>query len=296
MDFTLSPDRPPPRPPLNRYREKIGLRAYYRVELISRGVLVSGGWACDRPRRNWRNETFWKVSSSIFILRKKRSFPPLDRPKSNIEYAHIFRAHIFVRKISDVFGNFQFSRARDKTWGDKIRGIRYKSICRAKSCGGEEAKRREEAVSASKAQLSTDGWRAQGEEGISFVSFFLSLYKNKRIFERNGTKTWISLCSNQIIRFNDYIEVTQAHDYDRRADKPWTRLTPKDKAAIRKELNEFKSSEMAVHEDSRHLTRYASGIQFFFACSFVSFLQVRNKFIYLLEWNFDYLTKNFEIK
>lgn len=174
--------------------------------------------------------------------------------------------------------------------------IRYKSICRAKSCGGEEAKRREEAVSASKAQLSTDGWRAQGEEGISFVSFFLSLYKNKRIFERNGTKTWISLCSNQIIRFNDYIEVTQAHDYDRRADKPWTRLTPKDKAAIRKELNEFKSSEMAVHEDSRHLTRYASRIQFFFACSFVSFLQVRNKFIYLLEWNFDYFTKNFEIK
>lgn len=59
----------------------------------------------------------------------------------------------------------------------------------------------------------------------------------------------------QIIRFNDYIEVTQAHDYDRRADKPWTRLTPKDKAAIRKELNEFKSSEMAVHEESRHLTR-----------------------------------------
>lgn len=64
------------------------------------------------------------------------------------------------------------------------------------------------------------------------------------------------LKEKKIIRFNDYIEVTQAHDYDRRADKPWTRLTPKDKAAIRKELNEFKSSEMAVHEDSRHLTRY----------------------------------------
>ncbi|XP_017863175.1 PREDICTED: phosphatase and actin regulator 4 isoform X12 [Drosophila arizonae] len=63
------------------------------------------------------------------------------------------------------------------------------------------------------------------------------------------------LKEKKIIRFNDYIEVTQAHDYDRRADKPWTRLTPKDKAAIRKELNEFKSSEMAVHEGSRHLTR-----------------------------------------
>lgn len=64
------------------------------------------------------------------------------------------------------------------------------------------------------------------------------------------------LKEKKIIRFNDYIEVTQAHDYDRRADKPWTRLTPKDKAAIRKELNEFKSSEMAVHENSRHLTRF----------------------------------------
>lgn len=62
----------------------------------------------------------------------------------------------------------------------------------------------------------------------------------------------------QIIRFNDYIEVTQAHEYDRRADKPWTRLTPKDKAAIRKELNEFKSSEMEVHESSRHLTRWVT--------------------------------------
>ncbi|EEB19145.1 phosphatase and actin regulator, putative [Pediculus humanus corporis] len=64
------------------------------------------------------------------------------------------------------------------------------------------------------------------------------------------------LKEKKIIRFNDYIEVTQAHEYDRRADKPWTRLTPKDKAAIRKELNEFKSSEMEVHESSRHLTRF----------------------------------------
>lgn len=50
--------------------------------------------------------------------------------------------------------------------------------------------------------------------------------------------------------------MTQAHEYDRRADKPWTRLTPRDKAAIRKELNDFKSMEMEVHEESKHLTRY----------------------------------------
>ncbi|KRY28310.1 Phosphatase and actin regulator 2, partial [Trichinella spiralis] len=56
------------------------------------------------------------------------------------------------------------------------------------------------------------------------------------------------LKERQIIKFNDYVEVTNAEMYDRRADKPWVRLTPKDKAAIRKELNEYKSFEMEVHE------------------------------------------------
>lgn len=37
------------------------------------------------------------------------------------------------------------------------------------------------------------------------------------------------LKERKIIRFNDYVEVTNAHDYDRKADKPWTRLTPEDK-------------------------------------------------------------------
>ncbi|XP_041941142.1 phosphatase and actin regulator 1-like isoform X1 [Alosa sapidissima] len=59
-----------------------------------------------------------------------------------------------------------------------------------------------------------------------------------------------------LICFCDYVEVADAQDYDRRADKPWTRLTAADKAAIRKELNDFKSNEMEVHESSRHLTRF----------------------------------------
>uniref|UniRef100_A0A8C1ZHM7 Phosphatase and actin regulator n=1 Tax=Cyprinus carpio TaxID=7962 RepID=A0A8C1ZHM7_CYPCA len=59
-----------------------------------------------------------------------------------------------------------------------------------------------------------------------------------------------------LIRFSDYVEVAKAQDYDRRADKPWTRLSASDKAAIRKELNEFKSSEMEVHASSKHLTRF----------------------------------------
>ncbi|CAL8344507.1 unnamed protein product [Merluccius merluccius] len=57
-----------------------------------------------------------------------------------------------------------------------------------------------------------------------------------------------------LIHFSDYVEVSDAQDYDRRADKPWTRLTAADKATIRKELNDFKSNEMEVHESSRHLT------------------------------------------
>ncbi|KAA3676967.1 uncharacterized protein DEA37_0007738 [Paragonimus westermani] len=64
------------------------------------------------------------------------------------------------------------------------------------------------------------------------------------------------LQQRRIIRFNDYVEMTDADVYDRRADKPWTRLTPRDKADIRRELNEFKANEMSVHEESRHHTRY----------------------------------------
>ena len=56
--------------------------------------------------------------------------------------------------------------------------------------------------------------------------------------------------------FADYAEGIECEDYDRRAGKPWKRLRPEDKAAIRKELNEFKKHEMAVHPDSEYMTRY----------------------------------------
>lgn len=55
--------------------------------------------------------------------------------------------------------------------------------------------------------------------------------------------------------FADYAEVMEVEDYDRKADKPWTRLRPEDKAAIRKELNEFKKYEMEVHPESEYMTR-----------------------------------------
>ncbi|KAM9838378.1 phosphatase and actin regulator 4A isoform 2-T2 [Aulostomus maculatus] len=68
--------------------------------------------------------------------------------------------------------------------------------------------------------------------------------------------TVAELQARKILRFHEYVETTHAQDYDRRAEKPWTKLTPADKAAIRKELNDFKSSEMEVHEDSRRYTRF----------------------------------------
>lgn len=68
--------------------------------------------------------------------------------------------------------------------------------------------------------------------------------------------TVLQLKEQQIIQFNDYVEVTQAEVYDRKTEKPWTRLTPSDKAMIRKELNDFKATEMDVHEESRVFTRF----------------------------------------
>uniref|UniRef100_A0A673FZX0 Uncharacterized protein n=1 Tax=Sinocyclocheilus rhinocerous TaxID=307959 RepID=A0A673FZX0_9TELE len=43
--------------------------------------------------------------------------------------------------------------------------------------------------------------------------------------------TVAELVARRILRFNEYVEVTEAKDYDRRADKPWTKLTPADKVS-----------------------------------------------------------------
>uniref|UniRef100_A0A3Q4G5N0 Phosphatase and actin regulator 4 n=1 Tax=Neolamprologus brichardi TaxID=32507 RepID=A0A3Q4G5N0_NEOBR len=44
--------------------------------------------------------------------------------------------------------------------------------------------------------------------------------------------TVAELQARKILRFHEYVEVTDAQDYDRRADKPWTKLTPADKMKI----------------------------------------------------------------
>ena len=66
--------------------------------------------------------------------------------------------------------------------------------------------------------------------------------------------------------FADYAEVVDAEEYDRRAPKPWTMLRPEDKAAIRKELNDYKRFEMDVHPDSEHMTRFVHVCVRVFVC------------------------------
>ena len=64
------------------------------------------------------------------------------------------------------------------------------------------------------------------------------------------------LYERKVLQWHEYVEVYEIQNYDRRGDKPWTRLTPADKASIRKELNDFKATEMEVHEASKKFTRF----------------------------------------
>lgn len=58
-------------------------------------------------------------------------------------------------------------------------------------------------------------------------------------FQLSFRPTIEELKEKQIIKFNDYVEVTQAELYDRTADKPWTRLTPKDKVHFTTKITFF---------------------------------------------------------
>jgi len=69
-----------------------------------------------------------------------------------------------------------------------------------------------------------------GHEGL-YVTYYLhfgSLCECQLSFRPTVTE----LKERRIIKFNDYIEVTEVELYDRRADKPWLRLTPRDKVCV----------------------------------------------------------------
>lgn len=62
----------------------------------------------------------------------------------------------------------------------------------------------------------------QGTKSLSLFFAFVGVQLSQR-------PTVAELQARKILRFNEYVEVTDAQDYDRRADKPWTKLTPADK-------------------------------------------------------------------
>ena len=61
---------------------------------------------------------------------------------------------------------------------------------------------------------------------LLLIGFILQHY----LMQLNQRPTVDELRDRKIlIRFSDYVEVAKAQDYDRRADKPWTRLSAADK-------------------------------------------------------------------
>lgn len=61
-----------------------------------------------------------------------------------------------------------------------------------------------------------------------------------------------------LIRFSDYVEVAKAQDYDRRADKPWTRLSAADKVLPIMKMTYYcflLALSIVIHKSlQRHLT------------------------------------------
>lgn len=76
---------------------------------------------------------------------------------------------------------------------------------------------------------------------------------SRRLSQRPNVEV---LKKKKILKFEEYVDVYEVPNVERKADKPWTKLTPEDKASIRKELNEYKATEMQVHEKSKHHTRF----------------------------------------
>lgn len=62
----------------------------------------------------------------------------------------------------------------------------------------------------------------------------IAAHRGGLVFQLNQRPTVDELRDRKIlIRFSDYVEVAKAQDYDRRADKPWTRLSAADKVRSR---------------------------------------------------------------
>lgn len=73
--------------------------------------------------------------------------------------------------------------------------------------------------------------RCKAENVVHCIDMFnIDFILQNYLIQLNQRPTVDELRDRKIlIRFSDYVEVAKAQDYDRRADKPWTRLSAADK-------------------------------------------------------------------
>ena len=64
---------------------------------------------------------------------------------------------------------------------------------------------------------------------VVYCGMYMWLYVHVQLSFR---PTVHELRERRILKFSDYVEVTEVDMYDRRTDKPWTRLTPRDKVLV----------------------------------------------------------------
>ena len=67
---------------------------------------------------------------------------------------------------------------------------------------------------------------------------------SRRLSQRPNVEV---LKKKKILKFEEYVDVYEVPNIERKAEKPWTKLTPQDKADIRKELNEYKVKYSLIH-------------------------------------------------
>lgn len=79
---------------------------------------------------------------------------------------------------------------------------------------------------------------------------------SRRLSQRPNVEV---LKKKKILKFEEYVDVYEVPNIERKAEKPWTKLTPQDKADIRKELNEYKVKYSLIHWTCNSIQITATG-------------------------------------
>ena len=81
---------------------------------------------------------------------------------------------------------------------------------------------------------------------------------SRRLSQRPNVEV---LKKKKILKFEEYVDVYEVPNIERKAEKPWTKLTPQDKADIRKELNEYKVKYSLIHWTCNSFVQFTRSLQ-----------------------------------